>query len=146
MKKAIEIAEYFVWLAKERGAEPVSNLKVQKLLYYAQGYALGNFSRPLFLERVMAWNFGPVVEEVYEEYKRFGYGPIDLPEEFNAETFDPDERELLESVFEAYGDLSASALVEQTHNEEPWRASKLKSEITTRAMQAFFKRNLFKRM
>ncbi len=145
MKRAREIAEYFVWLANERGAEPVSNLKVQKLLYYAQGYALGNLSRPLFSERVIAWNFGPVVEEVYEDFKRFGYGPIDVPKEFKVETFDPEERELLESVFEAYGDLSASALVELTHNEEPWRTSKLKSEITTRAMQAFFKRNLFNR-
>jgi uncharacterized phage-associated protein len=52
----------------------MSNLKLQKLMYYAQGFSLVLFNKPLFPERIEAWIHGPVIPAVYHKYK--GYGAI----------------------------------------------------------------------
>ncbi len=73
---AHEIAKYFVSLVDEEAGDSISNLKVQKLLYYAQGGYLAFHDEPLFPEAIKAWAHGPVVPQVYHEYKQYGAGPI----------------------------------------------------------------------
>src|SRR5918998_6608397 len=63
-----------------RGGD-IANLKVQKLLYYAQGHYLAMFGRPLFDDPVQAWSRGPVMKDVYHQLERFGTGNVVLPED-----------------------------------------------------------------
>ena len=48
--------------------EGITHLKLQKLIYYARGISLGMYGKPLFLEKIEAWQHGPVVREVYNFY------------------------------------------------------------------------------
>lgn len=72
---AVTLSKYILSKCTE-DASPVSNLQLQKILYYIQEYALQHLSRPLFEEKIQAWMFGPVVKEVYDEYKSYGSNEI----------------------------------------------------------------------
>ncbi len=65
-----DVAEYFLSLADEEAGDFLSNLKLQKLVYYAQGFHLALFNRPLFMAAIHAWQHGPVVPELYHAYKK----------------------------------------------------------------------------
>ena len=73
------IARWFAAWAEAEDAE-VSNLKLQKLLYYAQGHQLAERGTPLFDDEIQAWSHGPVVKDVYHRFKGFGSGNVVLPE------------------------------------------------------------------
>lgn len=121
--RAIDIARWFVAWADNVDAE-VSNLKLQKLLYYAQGHYLGATGQPLFGEAIQAWAHGPVVPEIYRTYRDFGRGPIEADQVLD-DTFDwdayKDVEDFLVDVWDRYGALAAWALRERTHREPPWR-------------------------
>ena len=73
--KAIDIAKKLIFLAQQdeaNGGECLTNLKLQKLLYYQQGYHLAAFGTPLFEENVESWMYGPVVPVVYDTYAECG--------------------------------------------------------------------------
>src|SRR5262245_19575381 len=70
-----EVAYVFLKWAYSEG-EIISNLKMQKLLYYAQAWHLVFFNKPLFKEEIEAWDLGPVVSEAYQEFKSFGNDPL----------------------------------------------------------------------
>jgi uncharacterized phage-associated protein len=73
MKSAIDVANFLLFLKRHdpRGLE-LSNLKLQKLLYYSQGYNLALTSKPIFEEPIEAWKYGPVVKGIYHQFKVFG--------------------------------------------------------------------------
>ncbi|MCS5479855.1 SocA family protein [Corynebacterium sp. YIM 101645] len=140
---ALQIAHWFVAWAEELDAD-LSNLKLQKLLYYAQGEHIGATGRKLFFEPIQAWQHGPVVAEVYHEAKKWGRNPID-PDEFVPENFDWDDysdvQDELVKVWREYGVYSAWALREKTHGEAPWVDAfhpGRNVEITDAALKAFF--------
>lgn len=139
MLTAQDVAEYFLTIVdRENAGDTLTNLKIQKLLYYAQGFSLALYRRPLFHEKIIRWNLGPVVIEVYENLKGFGSDSIPAPENFDISKFDDDDIELLNEVFEVYGQFSAAALVNMTHEEPPWRTTKDKEEIDHKKLQNFF--------
>ena len=76
----------------EEGAEYISNLKLQKLLYYAQGVFLAVTDKPLFDDDIVAWLQGPVVESVYHQYKANGAQGIPFDEDFDFAEFTPEEK------------------------------------------------------
>ena len=76
---ALTVAKWFIAWAEAEGEE-LSNLKLQKLLYYAQGHHLAEAHQPLFAEQIQAWSHGPVVPQVYHEYKNCGSSSIVLPD------------------------------------------------------------------
>ena len=121
--KAREIAEWFLALAEDVEAD-ISNLKLQKLLYYAQGHFLARFRRVLFDDEIQAWAHGPVVPGVYHAFKDYGRGPIDadaaISASFNWDNFKEIEPFLLE-IWDRYGSLAAWTLREKTHREPPWK-------------------------
>jgi len=123
MPNARDVARYFLWKTDEEAGDTVSNLKVQKLLYYAQGFHLAlNNGRPLFLEPIVAWRHGPVVRPVYADYAGYGAGAIPPPNGFDPDAHDlRDVRDLLDEVYSVYGQYSAWRLREMTHAEPPWR-------------------------
>jgi uncharacterized phage-associated protein len=77
-----EVADYLLAkaAAEEEGNELISNLKLQKLLYYAQGVHLALHDVALFPEEIQAWMHGPVVPEVYQKYKDGGGEALPSPE------------------------------------------------------------------
>lgn len=124
------VANTLLEIAKKHGV-PLNPLKLQKLIYYAHGWALALLNRPLIDEQVQAWKFGPVIASVYHAFKRFGNGRIS---EFAADFDDAgkpytpiipqdavEERKLLERVWDTYGNLSGIQLSNMTHERgSPW--------------------------
>ena len=138
MMPAHDVAKYFVSLVDEEAGDSISNLKLQKLLYYAQGGFLAFYDKPLFPEAIKAWAHGPVVPQVYHEYKLFGAGPI-LVERVDLENYPSEVREVLDEVNSVYGQFTAGKLRAMTHQEPPWRDTPQSETITHEKMKEFFK-------
>jgi uncharacterized phage-associated protein len=105
-----------------QNSDRVSNLKLQKLLYYAQGWHLGLRGTPLFAEDLEAWAHGPVVPEMFREYRVYRWQTIMKPT-------DPIEIPLSEanhikSVLRAYGRYAADQLERLSHSEAPWKIAR----------------------
>ena len=119
--KALDIAKKLKFKAQNdepNGGERLTNLKLQKLLYYQQGFHLAFFGTPLFAEDVEAWMYGPVVPAVYDEYS--AYGSSALPEVKEPVSLSENEEELFNEVYDAYREFSAIGLMNRTHSERPW--------------------------
>jgi uncharacterized phage-associated protein len=141
MIRATDAARYFLSLSDEDAGDTISNLKLQKLLYYAQGFHLALFDAPLFGDRIEAWTHGPVVPSVYHDYKAHGSGAIPIPGDFDPLSVDEQTRELLDEVNDVYGQYSAWKLRNMTHVESPWcdaYAEGPSTPIEPVAMKAYF--------
>lgn len=78
MATAKDVAQYLLKLDEQHGGEGISNLKLQKLAYYSQGFFGAIYDKPLFNERVEAWTHGPVIPDLYHEYKCHGSNLISM--------------------------------------------------------------------
>ncbi|WP_439258023.1 Panacea domain-containing protein [Lonepinella sp. BR2271] len=125
MLKCIDVAKYFLSLCNaEESGDLISNLKIQKLVYYAQGFFLAINNKPLFAEKIQAWLHGPVVPELYEEYKEYGSGALPTENlDIDFSKFSTGDRELLDDIYAVYGQFSAWKLRNMTHEESPWKTS-----------------------
>ena len=141
---ALDVAAYFLYLAGEDFAatEPMTHLKVQKLVYYAQGFSLALREIPLFAEPILAWKHGPVVREVFDQYKHYGGGPILLSPDQVESNLDAESRRIIERVYGVYGHHRAWTLREMTHAEAPYLNAPRKGVIERDVLGEFFKRQL----
>lgn len=121
MTSALDVAQYFLSLGDEDAGDTISNLKLQKLLYYAQGFHLAIFDQPLFADIIEAWTHGPVVPNVYHEFKSYGGNSISCQPGFNPADISAETRGLLDEVYNVYGQFSAWKLRNMTHEEDPWK-------------------------
>jgi uncharacterized phage-associated protein/DNA-binding XRE family transcriptional regulator len=137
---ALDVAKYF--LAARDPDDEITALKLQKLLYYSQGYGLALLRHPVFTEPVLAWKNGPVVREVYNAYSGYGRNPIPSDPAFSKRSLDIETRELLDHVYEKYGVYSAYKLRDMTHAEDPWAKTPPDEEITVRALASYFSHEL----
>ena len=122
---ALQVAHWFIYhnqiIVEDMGAEKMTLLKLLKLLYYAEGcYLAINDGESLFDEKILAWEHGPVIEK--------------------------EDESLLEQVFKVFGQYSAWALRNKTHEETPWleatgNGQYLNGEISRRIMMGYFKDN-----
>lgn len=117
MLKSDNVADFFIHLAKETGSY-ISNLKLQKLVYYAQAWHLAIYDAPLFEEDFEAWVHGPVIPALYREYKKFGWQPI--LEDVEKPEFSENVENFLAEVTEVYFACDAYELERMTHQEDPW--------------------------
>jgi len=123
LNKATIVAKYFIKKNTE-DQKGLDKLKLQKLLYYAQAWNLVLNKEPLFSEKIEAWVHGPVVPEVYTEYKDFDFSKPSkeiLEEKLN---FTEKQKKVLDSVWEIYGKYDGSYLEVLTHNETPWQEAR----------------------
>ena len=140
--KALDVAKKLIYKAQNdepNGGERLTNLKLQKLLYYQQGFHLAVFDTPLFSDSVESWMYGPVVPSVYEKYSM--YGSSSLPEVDDYITLTEDEEELFNEVYDAYRDFSAIGLMNRTHSERPWQDAMPHDRgtiITQESMKSYF--------
>jgi uncharacterized phage-associated protein len=123
-------------------SDGISNLKLQKLLYYAQGVSLAVNEEPLFDNDLLAWTHGPVVERVYHTYKRHGSKPIPFDEPFDDSKLAGPDKELLELVYQEFSQYSAWKLREMTHKEDPWKKTPFGAVISQELIKNYFKREI----
>lgn len=140
MEKALDIAKYFLSKADDDAGDLISNLKLQKLLYYAQGFHLALYNRPLFQEEIEAWTHGPVVTDIYHHFKDSGSDGIPRPDNFP--TFSEQTTELLDEVYSVYGQFSAWKLRNMTHDEQPWKNARPAEIISHDSLTEYFKTQL----
>ena len=140
---AEEVAKWFLshnrMIEDDEGAELISNLKLQKLLYYAQGCFLAVTGEPLFDDNIVAWEHGPVVESIYRKYKQFGSKGISFDEDFDS-MFTLEEEDLLNEVYNEFGQFSAWKLRNMTHEESPWKETPQNSVIQQQKIKDYFER------
>lgn len=135
--KALDIANKIISKTDLEHGDTISNLKLQKMMYYQQGFHLAYFGTPLFDEDIVAWQYGPVVPSIYQEYKSFESNSISTSKE--GISLSDDEEELFNNVYEEYNQFSAVALMKMTHEESPWKTTEINSVISRDKMAAFFK-------
>lgn len=147
MVTASDVAKYILSLIDEDAGDTISNMKLQKLLYYVQGFHLAAFDEPLFADEIRAWTYGPVIVDVYHEYKEHGALAIPRPADFEGLDVDGEAKDLIDDVLNTYGEYSASSLMLFTHREPPWKAVYRGGEgsggvIPCELMNAYFKTQL----
>lgn len=137
----IDVANYIVWRANNM-KQPVTHLKLQKLLYYVVATYLQTHKSHLIDETIVKWQYGPVVKSVYHQFKILGSLKITEPSEYilnkdpkdlfavkwadvnqivqdldNISTF----KKVVDRVLDDLLPLSAFQLVDITHAEPAWR-------------------------
>ena len=138
---AHDIANYFLFKAAKE-EELLSNLKLQKLVYYAQGIHLAHYGTPIFRDIIKAWAYGPVVPTLYRVYKQYGAGGVPADESFNPKNIDKDMREFLDEVYKAFGQFSATRLMDFTHTDQCWKDAHPNGIISHKSMQESLKKYL----
>lgn len=134
--RAIEVARYL--LVHQDQEDEISNLKLQKLLYFAQGTFLATFNRPLFSDPLIAWQHGPVAPAVWRTYFGSGSASLPHPTDFDESTIEAETRALLDGVYQEWGGFSAWKLRNITHAEGPWLTTPAKGVIDQQAITDYF--------
>lgn len=137
MYTADNVAKYLIYLGSqafvgdEQEREGITNLKLQKVLYFAQAYYLAKLGRPLFSDKIEAWEYGPVVPNVYRKYKMHKSNPIIFEEDKSSLT--EEDKQVIQKIWNTFGGYSASRLVGITHAHTPWKdAYQTSSKIISR--------------
>ncbi|MGL5891410.1 MAG: Panacea domain-containing protein [Bacteroidia bacterium] len=140
--KAEDISNYILTLTDADSGDAISHLKLQKLLYYVQGFYLAMNRRPLFHEKIMAWNHGPVIAEIYNKYKGSGNNPLFVDTNFDETKIDEILKEFIHEIYQVFGQFSAWRLREMTHSEPTWKNTPQSQEITHESMIDYFSTQL----
>ncbi|MGK7872992.1 MAG: Panacea domain-containing protein [Xenococcaceae cyanobacterium] len=141
---ANSIADYIIHFYHQHG-DLITNLKLQKLVYYAQAWYLALYDKSLFSEDFQAWISGPVQPQLYERFKKYKWNPIS-EDAGEIELLQQIEDHLIE-VIEVYGKYEAYYLERMTQEETPWLKARggIPSDrestavISKQEMQAFYK-------
>lgn len=141
---AKNVANYFLMLSQPGVGDYMSNLRLQKLIYYAQGFHLASYNAPLFSEPILAWAYGPIIENLYFEYKKYKSGVIPQPINPDFSMFNQEQKDLMDDIYSVYGQFSALKLMTLTHNEPPWKLTPINSVISQDLMKKYFKTRLRK--
>lgn len=137
--KALDVANYIVQKSLETN-KPISNLKLQKILYYLQARYLIETSEPLFNDSIQKWKYGPVVSSVYHEYKVYGSAGIEKVtnvmlvekdeqdqitnirfEAYDDKCIEPTDKKTISETVESLSGFGAFKLVELTHSHPMWK-------------------------
>ncbi len=139
---ALQLAHYVLQYTTKNNIR-ITHLQLQKVLYYIQGYHLRKFGKPLFDDKIEAWQYGPVIFSVYRKY--FVHGS--LPLRTDGQTVldvTPEQKILIDNVIGEKARMRAAQLVSATHAESPWKDLKAQAEagcrpiITVTAIKRYF--------
>lgn len=133
-----KIANYIVSdfsnIATNRIEGDLTNLKLQKLLYYIQILSLKKLNKLAFDNTIEAWDYGPVVPCVYQEYKNFGRNVLDT-ENPNLLLKPLELKSIVDDVIEDKGKYTGIALMKMTHQDKAWKiAYDSKDKIITKEL------------
>ena len=114
---AAKVADYILCWANEKG-KTVSNLELQKFVYYVQAWYLAVYDEPLFDDRLEAWVHGPVQPELWRKYKDCSWHPIDVVPKCPKYTEEIEGH--INRVMEVYSKYNGFDLENIVHHEDPW--------------------------
>lgn len=140
MARVLDVATYIL----ERQGR-ITTLKLQKLVYYAQVWAIADSGRPLFQDTIKAWGQGPVVPALFHEHKgrqRIEAGSF----RGDSAALTDAERDQIDRILAHYGGLPSAYLSKLSHHERPWSDARESGErlghrspaITVTAIRAFY--------
>lgn len=118
---ALDLSKYIISKCYN-DENPISNLQLQKILYFLYGHFYSHYSKSIFGDDFVAWRFGPVVKDVYFEFNKYISDPItenfdvDLSSEFNTE-----EVRFINNEIETLAHESTWELVKKSHSTSPWK-------------------------
>lgn len=124
MLDSITVANRFIDNARADGRE-LTPMQILKLVFLAHGWSLGLYSRPLIRDEIQAWQYGPVIPKLYQAMKDYRSNTVteNLPT-FNNEHLSPTQSNVVEQVYDLYGDKSGPALSRILHAPgSPWAKS-----------------------
>lgn len=121
--RALDVALYFIHRSN-KAREPITNKKLQKLVYYAQVWSLVINEEKLYSERIEAWVHGPAIPALYRKFKRFEFRPIEFDASEVQFSFSEKQTRLLDNVWQVYGKYPPSYLEALTHSELPWQEAR----------------------
>lgn len=116
-----DAARYLIHLSHKSGVSKLTPLKLQKLLYLAQGWHFRWTASQLFNDCFEAWDYGPVNSSIYQTYKVYGREVIPAFEGSVPNSMNQEEKQTLDSIWNIYGNYAASRLISLTHEQSPWR-------------------------
>jgi uncharacterized phage-associated protein len=134
MASALDVAQYIL---ERRG--PMTAMKLQKLVYYSQAWAIVWDDERIFAEPIEAWENGPVVRELWEAHR--GQYRVDQIKGGDAARLSETQKETIDRVLNFYGEKSAQWLSDLTHMEEPWKKAwktSHNSEITLENLAEYY--------
>lgn len=124
---ALSVADYIVKKSFKDLDETkitMTNLRLQKLLYFVQLYFLSRYNAPCFSDTIEAWAYGPVVPTVYRTYCIFGAEIITPFENSSDDSIILDQdRQFIDEIIGLSNKYSTYNLVLKTHNQNPWKES-----------------------
>lgn len=140
MYKAIDIASYVINWCNDNNYT-ITNLKLQKLLYFLQGEIYRYTGERLIDDDFYAWQLGPVVPNVYYSYAMYSSLPlpsqnisIDIPENYE---------NIIINILNKYARKSTWDLVDLSHGQDPWKYNYQifgdKSLIPYKSIKDYFK-------
>ena len=133
MATALDVAKYFLYLAKnDEDKETVSPLKLIKLSYFAYAWNLYHTGNGLFEEEIQAWQHGPVIPEIYHEYKHYKSRNINL-DSFDFSDIEnklcQEDKMMITNVWNSYKRYSGEVMSDATHQDNtPWHKAYLRSD------------------
>jgi len=150
-----QACDYIIFRLKVEEPAPLSQLKLQKLLYYVQAWNLAFEGKPLFDGKFQAWIHGPVNRSIYNRFKdtKYMYSSINTSDMQDAHIVnnlaDP-VKQHIDSVLEVYAGYSDTELESKTHNEKPWIEARhgfepydrCEVELNEETMRSFYKARL----
>ena len=114
----ISVANKFIDLA---GESCLTNMQLQKMAYIAHGFNLALRGTKLYYEDTRAWEFGPVVPELYEKLRGYGSGEVTEKIKEERSEFDDSSAEIIKAVYDNYKQYSGIQLSDLTHQKgTPW--------------------------
>ena len=140
-----KIANWFIWYNEyirdfeNEDTDDITNMKLQKLLFYAQSAFLAIKGVPLFNNNILAWEHGPVIPEIYDKFKINGNKGITEYNENDLKDISKDDVNLLIDVYNLFGEYSAWGLRNLTYSENPWKTTKRNDVIAIDKMASTFK-------
>ena len=141
MYDAMDIAEYVLDYCENTLKETITILQLQKLLYYIQGGFISKTGSIIFDNKIEAWQYGPVIPDVYYWFNKFISEPI-----INVKSsvkLDKNEEKIIKEIVSDKIKIDAWKLVSQVHEELPWKRNyspNSKFEITVEDLKEFFKK------
>lgn len=145
MNKVFDVANYIIQLAnnfpyKDIQFQPdgITHLKLQKILYYTQVVFLVKKRERAFEEKIVAWKYGPVIQEIYTKYTSQWRNFLEVDNGWKDSSLTPEDKKLIERTREIFGRYSANQLVEMTHSDDPWKNTVQSNEISSDSLIQFY--------
>ena len=118
MKDMMIVAAYIYDRYQREFNEKIDEMKLQKLMYFAQRESLIRTGEPMFEGDFYGWRFGPVLKDLRTPYKDESFAPEVSDEDMAG------EKEILDEVFKAYAGKDSWSLSRLTHGEICWKRSR----------------------